>query len=90
MSFHPNHSNLATCGFCAPCSILTGVAAAAKAAAYILCLDDDIVLHPDALAGLVLGLAADDSCFMATGKRPIRALNPKWCCIYCSRTWLYP
>jgi GT2 family glycosyltransferase len=53
------------------CSILTGVAAAGKGAAYILCLDDDIVLHPGALAALVSRLAADGACFMATGMRAI-------------------
>ena len=50
------------------CSILAGVEAAGKAAEYMLCLDDDIVLHPGTLAELVAGLATDDSCFMATGE----------------------
>ena len=62
-------------------SILTGVAAAGKGAAYILCLDDDIVLHPGALAALVSGLAAEGGCFMATGKQPITPQTPIRCCI---------
>lgn len=45
------------------------MAAAGKGAAYILCLDDDIVLHPGALEALVSGLAVDGACFMATGMR---------------------
>lgn len=49
------------------CSILAGIAAAAGDTRYILCLDDDIVLHPGTLAALVAGLAANDDCFMATG-----------------------
>ncbi len=53
---------------CRPlCSILAGVAAADAGSRYILCLDDDVVVHPGALMELVAGLQADDSAFIATG-----------------------
>ena len=51
------------------CSILTAVAAASPASRYVLCLDDDVVLHPGALPTLVAALLTDPTLLMATGGR---------------------
>lgn len=48
-------------------SLLAGVRAASPEAAYLLCLDDDVLLHPGLLAALVRDMEADPSLFMATG-----------------------
>lgn len=50
-----------------PCSLLAGVRAASPGAQYILCLDDDVLLHRGLLAALVRDMEADPSLFMATG-----------------------
>jgi len=49
------------------CNILTALEAASPASRYVLCLDDDVVLHPGALPPLVAALLADPSLLMATG-----------------------
>lgn len=48
-------------------SIVTGVRAASQQSKYMLCLDDDVILHPSALQTLVNKLESDPSAFMATG-----------------------
>ena len=48
-------------------SLLAGIRGAAPTAQYVLCLDDDVQLHPGALASLVADMEADPSLFMATG-----------------------
>ena len=49
------------------CSLLAGVRAASPGAQYILCLDDDVLLHRGLLTALVRDMEADPSLFMATG-----------------------
>lgn len=49
------------------CSIQTAVREAAASSEYILCLDDDIILHPGLLQELIAKLECDSSWFMATG-----------------------
>lgn len=44
-----------------------GVRAASQGAQYVLCLDDDVLLHPGLLAALVRDMEADHTLFMATG-----------------------
>ncbi len=51
-----------------PRSLLAGVRQAGPDSQYILCLDDDVLLHPGLLASLVRDMEADPSLFMATGK----------------------
>lgn len=53
--------------YLAVCSILTGLAAASPTATFLVCLDDDVILSPDALQTLVAPLVDDPSLFMATG-----------------------
>lgn len=48
-------------------SLLAGIRGASVASQYILCLDDDVLLHPGLLAALVRDMEADSSLFMATG-----------------------
>lgn len=49
------------------CSLQAGIKEAAAGSEYILCLDDDIMLHPRMLQDLVAKLECDPSWFMATG-----------------------
>lgn len=49
------------------CSIQTAIREAAARSEYILCLDDDIILHPGLLQELIAKLECDSSWFMATG-----------------------
>ena len=55
------------CGHTAARSIVTGVKAASSQSKYVLCLDDDVILHPSTLQSLVKKLENDPSAFMATG-----------------------
>ena len=48
-------------------SIVTGVRAASPQSKHILCLDDDVILHPSTLQNLVIRLENDPSAFMVTG-----------------------
>jgi hypothetical protein len=50
------------------CSLLSGIRQASSDAAYLLCLDDDVLLHPRLLAALVRDMEADPSLYMATGE----------------------
>lgn len=50
------------------CSIQTGVRESAAHSKYVLCLDDDVILHPTMLQQLVARLEGDPSLFMATGE----------------------
>ena len=52
-----------------PRSLLAGIRQASPEAAYLLCLDDDVLLHPGLLAALVRDMEADPSLFMATGRK---------------------
>ena len=36
---------------------------------WVLCLDDDVLVHPGTLHTLVEGLPQQQGCFMATGRR---------------------
>lgn len=60
-------------------SILAGVEVALEgdvdSSGYVLCLDDDVALHPGTVARLVDELESDGSAFMATGARLVRALG---------------
>ena len=47
-----------------------GVRAARPEHKWVLCLDDDIELHPRSLADLVAAAEADPHVFMATGEAP--------------------
>lgn len=51
-----------------PRSLLAGIRQAGPGSQYILCLDDDVLLHPGLLASLVRDMEADPSLFMATGE----------------------
>ena len=57
-----------------PCQTLlflqAGVRAARPEHKWVLCLDDDIELHPRSLADLVAAAEADPHVFMATGEAP--------------------
>lgn len=48
-------------------NLLAGIRQAGPGSQYILCLDDDVLLHPGLLASLVRDMEADPSLFMATG-----------------------
>lgn len=48
-------------------NLLAGIRQAGGEAQYILCLDDDVLLHSGLLASLVRDMEADSSLFMATG-----------------------
>ena len=49
-------------------SLLAGIRGASRAAQYVLCLDDDVLLHRGLLAALVRDMEADATLFMATGE----------------------
>ena len=52
-----------------PRSLLAGIRGASRAAQYVLCLDDDVLLHRGLLAALVRDMEADATLFMATGEQ---------------------
>jgi len=72
------------------CNLQAGVRAAAGRHKWVLCLDDDIELHPRSLADLVAAAEAEPGAFMATGAQQLTALvklaplsnlvtcNPSW------------
>jgi cellulose synthase/poly-beta-1,6-N-acetylglucosamine synthase-like glycosyltransferase len=55
------------------CNLMAGVRAAAGRHKWVLCLDDDIELHPRSLADLVAAAEAEPSAFMATGALQLTA-----------------
>ena len=57
-------------------SVQAGIRGAATGSEYILCLDDDILLHPGMLQDLVAKLECDPSWFMATGSLPLLYYRP--------------
>ena len=48
--------------------------AACKQHKWVLCLDDDVLLHPSSLADLVAAVEADPEAFMATGEASTQCL----------------
>ena len=52
-----------SCGY----SIQTGIRQSAAHSKYVLCLDDDVILHPRMLQQMITCLEDDPSLFMATG-----------------------
>ncbi|KAK9841846.1 hypothetical protein WJX81_007075 [Elliptochloris bilobata] len=56
-----------TCILSSPLQRKAGVRAARPGHKWVLCLDDDIELHPRSLADLVAAAEADPAAFMATG-----------------------
>ncbi len=50
--------------------LLAGMQAACREHKWVLCLDDDVLLHPGSLADLVAAAEADPSAYMATGEAP--------------------
>ncbi len=50
-----------------PCSLVHGIRACSPAAAYVLCLDDDVALHPGSLAEMVAGMERERDVWMTTG-----------------------
>lgn len=49
-----------------------GILKASKASKYVLCLDDDVQLHPGFLEMAVGHMQADSAAFMLTGSAPLR------------------
>ncbi|KAI3425799.1 hypothetical protein D9Q98_007774 [Chlorella vulgaris] len=48
-------------------NLLAGIRQASADSQYVLCLDDDVLLHPGLLASLIRDMEADPGLFMATG-----------------------
>ena len=55
------------------------VQAASAEHKYVLCLDDDVTVHPHSLLMLVQALEADDSSFMATGAQSAAYCHSQLC-----------
>ena len=49
-----------------------GIKAASGSSKYVLCLDDDVMLHPTAVSMLVAASEDDPEAFMVTGE-PVRS-----------------
>lgn len=45
-----------------------GIKAASGSSKYVLCLDDDVMLHPTAISMLVAAVQDDPEAFMVTGE----------------------
>lgn len=57
-------------------NLQAGIRTACTAHKWVLCLDDDIELHPRSLADLVAAAEADPTAFMATGLHPCSLFAP--------------
>ncbi|BDA40970.1 hypothetical protein COCOBI_01-6250 [Coccomyxa sp. Obi] len=57
----------ATCTSQKICNLKTGILAANQAHKWLLCLDDDVLLHPTTLDDLIAAAEADPCSFMVTG-----------------------
>lgn len=54
------------------CSLYQGLNSCSDSSRYVLCLDDDVELHPRSLRELVSSLEQDATLFMATGECTLR------------------